>query len=249
MVGNESSNGSATAGSGNAASGNTGNTNPGNRIPGRPGAAVYRRRRIVAGVLALLVVIGLIAGIAAVANEIRGDGAAASDSGTEATLPGPDNKQPGAAAGGPSAKPSPSAVPAPSGPAEAAPKLCPEESIRVAATTDALSYSAGATPVLIMTVTNVGSEACDANVGTSQMEFTVTSGTDRIFSSVDCQQAGEDLLKTIKPNSVETAKFTWERQRSAPGCSEVPSNPNPGTYMFTARLGDISSENSVFELE
>lgn len=225
-----------------------------NSAPGRPSTAVYRRRRIVAGILALLVVAGLIAGIAAAASALRQDGAAASDSGTEATLPGPDSKQPGTgtAETAPVAKPSaePAATPsAAPGAATGAAKPCPSESVRVAATTDALSYSTGATPVLTMTVTNVGAEACEVNVGTSQMEFTVTSGADRIFSSVDCQQAGEDLMKTIQPNSVETAKFTWERQRSAPGCSEVPSNPNPGTYMFAARLGDISSENTVFELE
>ncbi|MDK1360527.1 hypothetical protein QNO00_09640 [Arthrobacter sp. zg-Y1219] len=247
MVGN----GSSDSSSGNTASEHTAS---GNTAPGHPSAAVYRRRRIVAGLLGLLVLIALIAGIAAVANALRGDEPAAADSGTEATIPGPDNKQPGAAdtTAAPGGKPSPkptASSPAPSGGAEPASKLCPEESVQVAATTDALSYSAGTTPVLTMTVTNNGAEPCDVNVGTSQMEFTVTSGADRIFSSRDCQQAGEDLLKTIKPNSVETAKFTWERQRSAPGCSEVPSNPNPGTYMFTARLGNISSGTSVFELE
>ncbi|WAP51893.1 hypothetical protein OL239_00550 [Arthrobacter sp. ATA002] len=248
MVGNGSSNtGSA-------------NTEPGNKTAGRPSAAVYRRRRIVAGVLVLLVVIGLIAGITAIANAVRGDGAAASNGGTEATIPGPDTQgggtdapQAGAAAD-PSAKPggtpAPGATPGATASASpgAAPE-CPAGAVQVAATTDALSYSAGTSPMLTMTVTNTGEEPCEVNVGTSQMEFTVTSGSDRIFSSVDCMQASQDLMMVIEPKSVETAKFSWERQRSAPGCAEVSSNPNPGTYMFTTRLGGITSESTVFELE
>lgn len=231
------------------------NTEFGNSTPGRPSAAVYRRRRIVAGVVALLVVIGLITGITAVAKMLGGDEAAASDS-AEATIPGPNTTTPGAepAATAPAAKPSasasaePNASPKP-GETGTAAALCPTEAVQVSATTDALSYSTGANPVLTMTITNNGAEPCDVNVGTSQMEFIITSGSDRIFSSADCQQASEDLLKTVKPKSVETAKFSWERQRSAPGCAEVPSNPNPGTYMFSARLGGVISESTVFDLE
>ena len=225
-----------------------------NRAPERPSAAVYRRRRIVAGILVLLVLTGLVAGISAAVSALRGDGSAsAAETVEEATLPGPDSTPPGAVSG-----PDNTAAPVPEAPAKspaAAPSqspaaaVCPPASVGVSATTDALSYSSGVAPVLTMTVTNTGTEPCDVNVGTSQMEFIITSGSDRIFSSADCQQGGEDLFKTIEPNTVETAKFNWDRQRSAPGCSEVASNPNPGTYSFTARLGDTSSERTTFELE
>ncbi len=198
----------------------------------------------------LLVLMGLVAGISAAVNMLRGDdSASATETTEEATLPGPDSQQPGAAPAGTAAPTAPAASPAATASATAAPALCPPASVGVSATTDALSYTAGVAPMLTMTVTNTGAEACDVNVGTSQMEFIITSGSDRIFSSADCQQAGEDLFKTIKPNTVETAKFSWDRQRSAPGCSEVASNPNPGTYSFTARLGNISSERTTFELE
>ena len=227
------------------------------QAPGRPSPAVYRRRRIVAGILALLIVIGVIVGIAVAANALRQDDAAAAEVGTEATIPGPGDAQGGtetAPGKAPADTQAPDATasgqPSPAtDQATAAPALCPAGSVGVSSTTDALSYAAGISPVLTMTVTNTGVEPCEVNVGTSQMEFIVTSGSDRIFSSADCQQGGQDLQKTIAPNSVETAKFSWERLRSAPGCSEVPSNPNPGTYLFTARLGDISSESTTFELE
>ncbi|MFJ7749777.1 hypothetical protein ACIQXM_07465 [Arthrobacter sp. NPDC097144] len=222
------------------------------QTPGRPSPAVYRRRRIVAGVLALLVVIGIVTGIVTVVNALRGDGAAASDStAAESAAPVPAGTEPGtektpAATPAPSATPSKSAKPKETASAAA---LCPAASVGVSATTDALSYSSQVSPVLTLTVTNTGTEPCQVNLGTSQMEFIVTSGPDRIFSSADCQQPGEDLLKTVKPNSVETAKFTWDRQRSTEGCTDVSSKPGPGTYAFTARLGEISSERTTFELE
>lgn len=202
--------------------------------------------------LVLLVVIGLVTGISLVANALRGGDASAADKGTEATLPGPDSKAPGTGTTG-EPEPAPTATaskqPEKPGDTAAAAAVCPPASVGVSATTDALSYSSGVSPVLTLTVTNTGAEPCQVNVGTSQMEFIVTSGSDRIFSSADCQQSGKDLMKTVQPNTVETAKFTWDRQRSAPGCSDVSSNPSPGTYMFTARLGDISSERTTFELE
>jgi hypothetical protein len=204
----------------------------------------------VAGVLALLVVIGLVVGITAVVNQLRGDDAAASDT-SEATIPGPGDT-PGAAdppAEQP-ATPDASEAPAPDATAPAgAAKACPTDAVQVSATTDALSYSSGTNPMLTMTVTNNGAEPCEVNVGTSQMEFMVTSGSDRIFSSVDCMQDSQDLMMVIEPKTVETAKFSWDRKRSAPGCAEVSSNPNPGTYMFTARLGGTTSESTRFDLE
>ena len=225
---------------------------------GRPSPAVYRRRRLVAALLAFLVAAGLIAGIIAVVNAVSGGDAAASED-REATMPGPQTKEPGQedtpadpAVPSAGASPGPQASDAPGAEASASPgagAACAPGAIQVNATTDSTSYPAGASPTLSLTVTNTGDVPCDVNVGTSQMEFMVASGSDRIFSSVDCQQASEDLVKTIKPQTVETAKFVWNRQRSAPGCSPVASNPNPGTYVYTVRLGELSSEKTIFDLE
>ena len=150
---------------------------------------------------------------------------------------------------------------APSPPSSAAPKadaqpsvkaeegMCPAAAVKVAASTDSEVYAAGSNPLLTLSVTNTGSEPCKINVGTTQMEFVVTSGSDRIFSSADCQDGGKDLLKEFEPGATETANFTWERLRSAPGCTAVSSNPNPGWYVFTARLGEAASEKAVFQLD
>ncbi|MCC3289451.1 MULTISPECIES: hypothetical protein [unclassified Arthrobacter] len=208
--------------------------------PRRPSPAVYRRRRLVAGILAVLLLVGLGFAVAGVIGALTPEKQAVAD----ATVPSPVLTAPAAT---PAAETKAPKAPKPAAtPSESA---CPAESVLVTAATDAQVYPAGATPILALTVTNTGESACEINVGTSQMEFSVASGSDRIFSSTDCQDGGEDYLKKVEPGASETANFTWDRNRSAPGCAAVASNPNPGYYVFTAKLGEVTSETAVFELE
>ncbi|WP_426301506.1 hypothetical protein [Arthrobacter sp. R-11] len=200
----------------------------------RPSPAVYRRRRLVVFV-GLLIVLGLMtAGVVAIASSFAGRGEPAAQPGNS---PQPqDSGTPGPGASGtasPSAKASP---------------VCDLNLVTVAASTDAGSYAAGKNPVLGMKVTNGGTTPCQVNVGTSQMEFQVTSGADRIFSSRDCQATAEDLVKTILPGKSETANFVWQRNRTTEGCSVVNAKPGAGTYVFTASLGNKVSPKAVFQL-
>ena len=219
--------------------------------PRRPSPAVYRRRRLVAAVVALLVLLGLVFAVAAVVRALAPGEQAQESTVPVPTLsaPAPAGKADGAADGKDADAKDATATDKTPAAQEPSGSLCPAGSVAVAAATDAEVYPAGATPVLTLTVTNTGSTACEINVGTSQMEFSVVSGSDRIFSSLDCQDGSRDLFKKVEPGATETANFPWNRNRSAPGCSAVASNPNPGYYMFTARLGEISSEQAVFQLE
>jgi hypothetical protein len=99
-------------------------------------------------------------------------------------------------------------------------------------------------------VTNGGTMPCEVNIGTSQMEFLVTSGADRIFSSKDCQAKSEDLVKTIAPGASETANFPWPRNRTVEGCQPVEAKPGAGGayYIYTAKLGSKASPKAVFQL-
>lgn len=200
----------------------------------RPSPAVYRRRRLVV-FIGLLIVLGLVtAGVVAIASSFAGKTAPAAQP-SNSSQP-QDSGTPGPGASGtasPSAKPSP---------------VCDLNLVTVAASTDAGSYAAGKNPVLGMKVTNGGATPCQVNVGTSQMEFQVTSGADRIFSSRDCQATAEDLVKTILPGKSETANFVWQRNRTTEGCSVVNAKPGAGTYVFTASLGNKVSPKAVFQL-
>jgi hypothetical protein len=201
---------------------------------------VYRRRRLFLGA-ALLLVIALVVGGFSLAGAFSGksEQASSTDPAAGATA--------SAEASGP-ASPS-SSAPAPTPTPSPAP-TCNQNLVTVSASTDKAAYGPGENPLLTLKVTNGGTMPCEVNIGTSQMEFLVTSGPDRIFSSKDCQAKSEDLVKTIAPGASETANFPWPRNRSVEGCQAVEAKPGGGGayYIFTAKLGSKASPKAVFQL-
>lgn len=209
---------------------------------------MYRRRRLVAGG-ALLLVIALVVGGFAIAGAFKAGSEQASSTQSSSAAP----SAPSASASPPAATPSASASATPSAtpsPTPSATPACNPNLVTVAASTDKPAYGAGENPMLTLKVTNGGTVPCEVNIGTSQMEFLVTSGSDRIFSSKDCQASSEDLVKVIAPGASETANFPWSRTRSAEGCKAVAAAPGGGGayYIFTAKLGSRASPKAVFQL-
>lgn len=199
---------------------------------------MYRRRRLFLGA-ALLMVIALVAGGFALAGAISGtsEQASATDPAAAATASADPSSQ--ASPSAPEPTPTPSATP-----------TCNQNLVTVSASTDKAAYGPGENPMLTLKVTNGGTMPCEVNIGTSQMEYLVTSGPDRIFSSRDCQAKSEDLVKTIGPGASETANFPWSRNRSVEGCQPVEAKPGGGGayYIFTAKLGSRASPEAVFQL-
>lgn len=155
----------------------------------------------------------------------------------------------GATETAPAAGASPSATPE-SVPTPTPTPSCNQNLVTVSASTDKAAYGPGENPLLSLKVTNGGTMPCEVNIGTSQMEFVVTSGADRIFSSKDCQAKSEDLVKTLAPGASETANFPWARNRTLEGCSPIAAKPGGGGayYIFTAKLGSRASPKAVFQL-
>ena len=206
---------------------------------------MYRRRRLVVGG-ALLLVIALVVSGFALAGAFKGGSQQASS--TQPSSNDPASANPAASAT-PSASTSATAS-ATASPTTSATPTCNQNLVTVTATTDKPAYGPGENPMLTLKVTNGGKVPCEVNIGTSQMEFLVTSGSDRIFSSKDCQASSEDLVKVIAPGASETANFPWNRNRSADGCKEVAAAPGGGGayYIFTAKLGSRASPKAVFQL-
>ena len=208
---------------------------PSSKAARKSASPVYRRRRLFVGAALLLVIALAFGGFAAVSSVLTG---AQSGSGGGA----PSGQETGPAAG-PETTASPSATPTGNG--------CEQNLVTVTATTDKATYAAGENPLLTLKVTNGNKVPCKVNIGTSQMEFLVTSGSDRIFSSTDCQTDSTDLVKTIAPGQSETANFPWERNRTVQGCAPVEAKPGAGGayYVFTARLANKTSPKAVFQLK
>lgn len=193
--------------------------------------SVYWRRRLLLGlgVLAVIVVIILI---------VVRPGATPSGSNT----PSPSNTT------------TPSGTPSPSFTSAAGGEACNAGQIAISAVTDSNSYAAGVQPLLSMTITNIGAAACTFDVGTAAQEYIITSGTDLIWSSKDCQ-TGEAANEQVLEPGVEltTTPFAWDRTRSSTTTcnTERPAavaNADGPTYKLQVKLGTIESTETAFRL-
>lgn len=222
-------------------------------------SAVYRRRRLVALVLlvvVLAIVVGLVWWLVSLFRPAAGDDAPAPTSSPSVAATPSGEASPSASATGTApasgttdgAGDDPSASPSASGEA-AASGNCPPGDIVISAATDQPTYGEGEEPVLELRVDNTGEEPCEANLGTTQQVFTVYSGSDRIFSTEDCQVDGQDALVEISPDEQERARFTWPRVRSAEDCGETTQEPRSGTYRLEVSLGELKAQPVTFNLQ
>ena len=235
----------------------------------KPSAATYRRRRIVALIILLILLTLITLGIVSVVKWVSGvfgggktqaqeqsqqqqaaegskqsgeENSSTGDAKDKNTGDAEDNKSTGDAKDEKEGEGRPS--PRPDGSQE-----CADGDIKVSAATDKKSYGAGENPVLILKIKNTGDVPCTMNVGTSQQEFVVTSGSDRIYSTRDCQKDAEDIKLKLEKGKEENARFTWNRVRSLPECQPISAKPLPGTYKLKVSLGSNESEPAAFLLK
>lgn len=244
------------ASTGNHGSGASSDEYSGRRTDGGRGlsSAVYRRRRLAVVILVLVAVVALAAGALVLAGVFRPDGDPEAQSTTSASSEPAESNEAQTDTPTATATPTPSSGTSPSAsasPSTSGTSATPAEgcAVVVAAETDEPVYSAGEEPILSLVVRNEGDEPCELNLGTSQMEFVLTSEDERVFSSVDCQADSQDLERTIEPGGEERATFTWSRNRTVPDCSVVEEEPAPGEYTLITRLGARSSAPVEFTLE
>ncbi|MGO1183520.1 MAG: hypothetical protein ACTHZ5_10250 [Micrococcaceae bacterium] len=213
---------------------------------------VYRRRRLVVGVAALVLLALIVALVFWVVSLVRGLSADEPGAGPETGAPSAE-ASPSADESEASGEPTASGDPGESdasgeASAEDLEGTCTEEQLTVAASSDATEYGPDENPIFELSITNDGDEPCDTNVGTNQQVFTVTSGSDRIFATTDCQVDGTDQMMTLEPGQTETSRFEWDKVRTQPGCDRSENPLGAGTYRITVAMGAISSEPQSFSL-
>ncbi len=186
---------------------------------------VYWRRRLILGLgaLAVIVIILLIV--------VRpGSGS-----------PSPANSiKPGA---------SPSATPSAAASAPAAGTACVPARIKLVAVTDKTTYAATEQPQISMSVTNTGTVDCTINLGSTQQELIITSGSETIWDSKDCQTAPVDTPVTLKPGvAVTTPAIPWDRTRSSKttcSATRAPVTAGGASYHLGAKVGALASKATV----
>jgi hypothetical protein len=216
---------------------------------GRLAPEVYRRRRIVAAVVAGLLVVLLAVGIVTAVTSVLGpeepgtagepEAAAPAATATEEPFADFTPRPDGSTAPTASAAPTPTAEPV---------EEC-GSALAVTASTDRQSYPPDVQPVLRLTLENTGEDPCRVNAGTSQMVYEVVSGRDTVFDSRHCQAEPQDREVTLDPGEEVWAELTWDLRRSLEGCAEPGEEAQPGHYRLVVSLGERTSEPVRFVLE
>ena len=129
-------------------------------------------------------------------------------------------------------------------------RTCTAADLTLVVDSDAGSYAAAALPTLTVMITNTGPNSCAIDAGAAHLELLITSGSDRIWSSLDCvaDDAPERLLLLAAGDADSETTLAWARVRSNADCdSDLPA-PRSGWYRAVARLAGAESEPVQFEL-
>lgn len=128
------------------------------------------------------------------------------------------------------------------------PVACPAADLTVALTTDARSYAPGVPVAFTVALTNTGTSACVVDAADAQREVVITSGSDRIWSSLDCPPQITEQLHLLESGARVDSALSWARTRSAVGCPADLPEPRPGTYTAVATTHGATSSAAVFDL-
>jgi hypothetical protein len=123
---------------------------------------------------------------------------------------------------------------------------CNPSNVKVVAVTDATSYAAGVDPMLSLSITNTGSTACSFKDGSNEQVYVITSGTEKIWSSKDCQTGAVAATTTLQPGvAVKTTPFAWSRTRSNASACSATNAPQViaggASYHLTATVNGVTS--------
>ena len=212
---------------------------------------MYRRRRLVALLLALLVVAGIVALVLALWRPWQGAPAA---TGTPSASPSVSTST-STTAPAETAAPVEESTPAvePTAPA-ASPTIaaCSTSGISVLAVTDKDTYSAGELPKLSITLSNTSDHPCLINVGTATQSFVITSGTDTWWRSTDCQSESSDQVVQLEAGQTVSSvtPVVWDRTRSSVDTCGSSRPPAPAGYFhLQVSIGGIqAADTGMFQL-
>ena len=114
------------------------------------------------------------------------------------------------------------------------------------------SFASGVSPHFWFTITNTSEKACYFNVGSKAQNFTVTSGSETIWTNTQCLTAKSNYRLLLAPGAPQTAPaIAWERVRSSStGCdkSTKQAGTAAGFYHLQVNVNGVKSNDVQFEL-
>ncbi|MGW6198573.1 hypothetical protein ACWF0M_20665 [Kribbella sp. NPDC055110] len=91
-------------------------------------------------------------------------------------------------------------------------------------------------------------DGCKASVDAEKLTVTVTSGTDQIWSTAQCDKAIQTATVVVAKGKQAAVTVPWNGHRSRPGC--LPGQPiaKPGTYVVKAEYDGRLSGAQAFQV-
>lgn len=112
------------------------------------------------------------------------------------------------------------------------------------------AFDSGINPFFSYTITNIGDKDCSFDVGNAGTYYKVTSGSETIWSSENCDRTGLTAsLVTLKPNEPMTAPLgEWYRVKSSSsgcGADQEPVTAGGASYHLSVEVGIAKSKDTV----
>jgi hypothetical protein len=119
--------------------------------------------------------------------------------------------------------------------------------------TSSTTFAKAENPFIWFSITNNGTVACTFDAGSAVSFYTITSGSETIWDSHDCDRSQDtNAVVTLQPGETKTSgASTWLRvYSSSTGCStgQKPTAGGGASYHLQATVGDIVSNDVQFVL-
>lgn len=215
-------------------------TSPSNK----PSPAVYRRRRLVA-LLGLILVIVLIWWLI---SALFGGRGSAEPTAEPTSSPAETVAEP-APAETPTPEPTQTPTPTPTPTIT----VCTESEVSVQAVVGAESYTEDELPQFSVHLENTSESSCIIDIGTASQVYTVMSGSDTIWVSTHCQADSDSQVVELVPGKeVDAPPIEWSRERSNKDTCDSEDRPDAvgggAYYNLTVKVGGITSDPAYFSL-
>lgn len=230
-----------------------------------PAAVYWRRRAVVLGVLAALLLVTIYA-----CGDSGGEGGGTPTADDRSSSPAPlpietstpdggagdssppegddssDSSDPGGAEPD-SAQPDPGQQLPPAPPATEVAE-CPDSALLLTAAPVKPAYPAGAHARFNLVIKNVSDEPCKRDLGADQQELRLMYGKQRFWSSDDCSPAHGSRVVVLRASESFRFWVVWDGKSSAPGCKAARAAAKPGTYQLLGRLANKLSPPATLKL-
>ncbi|MBM9466299.1 DUF4232 domain-containing protein [Nakamurella leprariae] len=145
----------------------------------------------------------------------------------------------------------PTAAPAPEPPApsydEQGRLLCADAMLSVVASSAQPQWAPGSQPVLGMTVTNTGGQACVRDLSGPLQVYTVLDANGgHVWSTADCFPGTGTDVRELAPGASAQFSVRWSGTTSTPGCTGDRVVVGPGAYSVVAAIGGLAGTPAGF---